>query len=261
MAAGKAIQVVLLDMDGVLIDVSQSYRRAIDETVLHFTGRRITRSITQRYKNRGGFNDDCALTHAIVVDSGMKVSLERVTAEFQRYYRGNQWNGFINDEQPLIQVATLEQMRQHGYILGIVTGRPAVEARWTLKHLRWQSYFPLLVAREHYGHRGKPDPFPLLHALSSLQAAGHHVHPKQALYMGDAIDDMVAARAAGLWAIGYVPPYLDYAAHSALLTNRGAHMIIRSPDQLPAILAQWQQAGTVPHPDEVEEACTPLSGD
>ncbi len=239
MAVPDAIKVVLFDMDGVLVDVSRSYRRAIEETVLYFTGRRINASVTQRYKNRGGFNDDWGLTHAIVVDSGMEVSLPRVTAEFQRRYRGDRWNGFINDEPPLVDAATLERLRHHGFILGIVTGRPAAEARWTLDHLGWRSYFPLLVAREHYGRRGKPDPFPLLHALGRLQAAGRQVRPDQALYIGDTVDDVVAASAAGMWAVGNVPPYLDHATHSKLLMERGAHIVVESPNQLPGVLESW----------------------
>ena len=35
------INALFFDMDGVLVDVSRSYRRAIEETVSHFTGREI----------------------------------------------------------------------------------------------------------------------------------------------------------------------------------------------------------------------------
>ena len=239
MAAREVIKAVLFDMDGVLVDVSRSYRRALRETVLHFTGRRITNLVVQRYKNRGGFNDDWALTHAIVSDCGMAVSLMRITEEFQRRYRGDHWNGFINDEPPLIANTTLEMLRQRGLILGIVTGRPNAEARWTLERLGWQAYFPLLIAREQYGRRCKPDPFPLLHALGILQAAGHHIRPEHAVYIGDTVDDMIAARAAGMWAIGIVPPYLDRVEQSALLSERGAHLVLDSLDRMPAVLQDW----------------------
>ncbi len=233
---------VLFDMDGVLVDASRSYRRAIEETVMHFTGRRISVRTVQRYKNRGGFNDDWALTHAILSDSGMEVSQLRVTAEFQRRYRGEQWNGFINDEPPLIATRTLDQLRQRGIILGIVTGRPAAEARWTLGRLSWMSYFPLLVAREQYGRRGKPDPFPLLHALGVIQAAGHDIRPTQVIYIGDSVDDMIAARAAGMWSVGSVPPYLDFAAHREVLMARGAHLVVESPNQLLSVLGNVVKA-------------------
>ena len=52
------LKAVLFDMDGVLVDVSRSYRRAIEETANHFTGRTLVPGTTQRYKNLGGFTDE-----------------------------------------------------------------------------------------------------------------------------------------------------------------------------------------------------------
>lgn len=225
------LKAILFDMDGVLVDVSRSYRRAIEETVLHFTGRKIQSNTIQRYKNLGGFNDDWKLTHAVITDSGMEVSLPRVIDEFQKRYRGENWDGFIAEEPPLVHTRTLEKLRQ-GRIMGIVTGRPEAEARWTLGRLGWKSYFPLIVAMEKQERRGKPDPFPLQHALAILDAAGRTILPEQTVYVGDTVDDMVAARAAGMWAVGVVPPYVDQEAHSALLRERGAHVIIHDPNLL-----------------------------
>ena len=53
MAVTPLIPVMLFDMDGVLVDVSGSYRRAIEETVYHFTGREVQQEMIQRYKDRG----------------------------------------------------------------------------------------------------------------------------------------------------------------------------------------------------------------
>ena len=235
------IRAILFDMDGVLVDVSRSYRRAIEETVMHFTGRKIQSNTVQRYKNLGGFNDDWKLTHAIITDSGMEVSLARVVDEFQRRYRGENWDGFIAEEPPLIKTRTLDKLTHSGRILGIVTGRPDAEARWTLGRLGWKRYFPLVVAKEKHERRGKPDPFPLQHALGILDAAGLNVKPESALYLGDSVDDMEAARAAGLWAIGMVPPYLDRETHAALLRQRGAHIVIDDPDTLPDLIETFAE--------------------
>ena len=232
----ESVKVVLFDMDGVLVDVSGSYRRAIEETVFHFTGRTITTSTVQRYKNRGGFNDDWTLTHAIISDSGMEVSRHRVVAEFQRRYRGDSWNGFITQETPLVRTQTLELLSASRLIMGIVTGRPELEATWTRNRLGWTRYFPLLVAREKHEHRGKPDPFPLQHALGILHAAGLEMRPEQAMYVGDTVDDMEAARAANMWAVGVTPPYVETEAHRALLESRGAHVVVANPNALPTLL-------------------------
>ena len=57
-------------MDGVLVDVSESYRATIQATVKHFTGLEPTHEEIQDWKNRGGWNDDWALSHAH--DSGAR---------------------------------------------------------------------------------------------------------------------------------------------------------------------------------------------
>ena len=236
MSGPVELKALLFDMDGVLVDVSRPYRRSIEETVLHFTGRKIQSTTVQRYKNLGGFNDDWKLTHAIITDSGMEVPLTRVIEEFQRRYRGENWDGFIAEEPPLIKTRTLEKLARGGRILGIVTDRPEVEARWTLDRLGWKRYFPLLVAKEKQERRGKPDPFALQHALGILDAAGLNVKPDSTIHIGDSVDDMQAARTAGMWVIGMVPAYLDRQAHAQLLLERGAHVIIHDPDTLPELI-------------------------
>jgi len=236
------LEAVLFDMDGVLVDVSGSYRRAIEETAAYFTGRQIVPGTTQRYKSAGGFNDDWKLTHAIVTDIGIQVPLSRIVEEFQRRYRGDNWDGFIADEPPLIQTRTLELLAATGRVLGLVTGRPDAEARWTLDRFGWKRYFPLVVSREKQEGRGKPDPFPLQRALTILSAAGRPVSAEEAVYVGDTVDDMVAARAAGLWALGVVPPYVENPVeYAALLRSSGAHAIIEQVDDLPAFLDAFSQ--------------------
>ncbi|GAB7094859.1 TIGR01548 family HAD-type hydrolase [Halolamina litorea] len=55
---------VVLDVDGVLVDVADSYRRAIIETVERRHGETIERETIQRFKDAGGFNNDWELTDA-----------------------------------------------------------------------------------------------------------------------------------------------------------------------------------------------------
>lgn len=231
------LRALLFDMDGVLVDVSRSYRRAIEETVEHFTGRDILPDVIQRYKNAGGFNDDWKLTHAIISDTGMGVPYSRVVDEFQKRYRGENWDGFITQEPPLLTSRTLEALVSGNRIMGIVTGRPQAEAAWTVEKYGWKKYFPLLVAREKQESRPKPDPYPLQYALGILDAAGHPVSEENCAYVGDTVDDMVAARAAGMWAIGFVPPYVDDAdGLAALLKEKGAHVVLRETGQLPDVV-------------------------
>lgn len=58
---------VVLDVDGVLVDVADSYRRAVVESVESVHGQTVERAALQRFKDVGGFNNDWALTDAIAL--------------------------------------------------------------------------------------------------------------------------------------------------------------------------------------------------
>ncbi|WP_277540033.1 TIGR01548 family HAD-type hydrolase [Haloarcula laminariae] len=58
------VDAVVLDIDGVLVDVADSYRRAIVESVEQVYGDTIEKGAIQRFKNAGGFNNDWELTDA-----------------------------------------------------------------------------------------------------------------------------------------------------------------------------------------------------
>ena len=76
---------VVLDIDGVLVDVADSYRRAIVESIDAVYGRTIRKADTQLFKDAGGFNNDWELTHAaalyiLATEAGYDASLETYTA-------------------------------------------------------------------------------------------------------------------------------------------------------------------------------------
>ncbi|MFB6166328.1 MAG: TIGR01548 family HAD-type hydrolase [Haloarculaceae archaeon] len=58
---------VVLDVDGVLVDVADSYRRAVVESVERVHGETISRVTIQKFKDAGGFNNDWELTYAVAL--------------------------------------------------------------------------------------------------------------------------------------------------------------------------------------------------
>ena len=60
MVAERKPDVIVFDMDGVLVEVSESYREAIRETVKHFTGETVSHDVIQDFKNAGGWNNGLA---------------------------------------------------------------------------------------------------------------------------------------------------------------------------------------------------------
>jgi HAD superfamily hydrolase (TIGR01548 family) len=74
---------VVLDIDGVLVDVADSYRRAIVESVERVYGRTIPKADVQAFKDAGGFNNDWELTYAAALFIlGRREGLKMTVAEF-----------------------------------------------------------------------------------------------------------------------------------------------------------------------------------
>ena len=74
---------VVLDIDGVLVDVADSYRRAIVESVERLYDRTIDRDDVQLFKDAGGFNNDWDVTYAaalyVLVDGRESIALSTFT--------------------------------------------------------------------------------------------------------------------------------------------------------------------------------------
>ena len=83
------VRAVLCDMDGVLVEVTESYRESIVQTVKHFAGITIERDLIQDYKNQGGWNNDWALTQRILADRGVAVEYDTVVDQFNKIFFGH----------------------------------------------------------------------------------------------------------------------------------------------------------------------------
>ncbi|WP_435334857.1 TIGR01548 family HAD-type hydrolase [Haloarchaeobius sp. TZWWS8] len=84
---------VVLDIDGVLVDVADSYRRAIVESVERVYGQTIRKADIQSFKDAGGFNNDWELTYAaalfvLATREGMSLSLDEFTDEIRQHGGG-----------------------------------------------------------------------------------------------------------------------------------------------------------------------------
>lgn len=228
-------------MDGVLVDVRGSYRRAITETVAHFAGDGPTPEQIQAKKDAGGFNNDWVLSEAFVREAGVSETdapFEAIKDRFNQIYQGDDFDGLIATEPAAIDTATLEALADR-YRLALVTGRPEADAEWTLRRFEWHAHVPVVVGMDQQAGREKPDPYGLDLALDAIG-----VDAEEAVYAGDTVDDMRAARAAGCVAVGIVPPGLDLDAHGRTLMNAGARVVLSTPNALPALLATLDAGDT-----------------
>ena len=224
------IDTVLLDMDGVLVDVHGSFRRAVDETVAAFAGAPPPPGRVQALKDGGGYNNDWVLSHALIREAGVDGPYEAGVAAFQARYRGADFDGLIAAEPANIRTETLAALAAVAR-LALVTGRPEADAVWTLRRFGWDAYVPIVVGMDEQAGREKPHPFGVLRALERLGS-----RPETALFAGDSVDDIGAALAAGVLPVGIVPQGIDPAAHRRTLRAAGAHIVLSTPDALPTLI-------------------------
>ena len=186
-------QVLVFDMDGVLVDVTDSYRETIVRTVEFFTGAKITRELIQDYKNQGGWNNDWLLSQRICADLGREVDYRTIVDKFNDFFLNQ---GLINRERWLPRNGLLERLSEK-FELAIFTGRSIYEAEITLKREGYRERFLLVTADD--VQREKPAPDGLL-KIAAMRPG------KQMLYVGDTVDDARSARAANVPFIGIAAP-------------------------------------------------------
>jgi HAD superfamily phosphatase len=232
--------ILVFDMDGVLVDVAESYRETIARTVEHFTGAAVTRTQIQEYKNQGGWNDDWLLTHHIVASAGVEVPFEVVQAQFQRLFLGDGTDGLILRERWVARPGVLEKLNEE-FRFALFTGRPREEAQLTLKRFAPELIFDPLVAMEDVENH-KPAPDGLLQIRGQTERSpspdAGNVPSVPAFYVGDTVDDARCARAAKVPFIGIAAPsnptYIDLVF---LFQAKGAYAIVDDINYLSEVFA------------------------
>jgi HAD superfamily hydrolase (TIGR01548 family) len=184
---------IVFDMDGVLTEVSESYREAIVQTVERFTGQTITRDLIQQYKNQGGWNNDWALSQKIAGDLGVAVDYHRVVDYFNEIFIGEDGDGLIRREGWFPEPRLLDRLRAR-HALAIFTGRLRYEADISLRRFSSGIQFDPIICAEDV-ENGKPAPDGLVKIRTRFPAA-------KLWYVGDTVDDARSARAAGVPFIG-----------------------------------------------------------
>jgi pyrophosphatase PpaX len=174
--------VVLFDFDGTLADtiplIVASYHHAIgtmgevadEHEVRSWIGRPLQPVLEERYPGRG--------------------------AELTDVYRT--WNLAHHDELILAvdgMPALLDDLHAAGARTGVVSSKKGETVRLGLRAVGLDDRIDVIAGQEHTDVH-KPDPAPLLYAATQLG-----VSPLDCVYVGDAVVDVEAARAAGMAAV------------------------------------------------------------
>ncbi len=255
MAADRAI--LVFDIDGVVRDVSGSYRRALADAVEHFTegAFRPNSADIDALKSEGIWNNDWEASWELVCRyfeaagrsrDRLAIDYDSLVAFFQNRYRGpddRHWTGYICAEPLLLSPAYFESLTASGVVWGFFSGAMRDEAAYVLEgKLGLNS--PVLVAME--DAPGKPDPTGLFAAVEQLENLHGLAKNLPVIYAGDTVGDMYAVenarqvRSTRNWlGIGILPPHvLDGAdrceAYAAGLKNAGAAAVFRNVEELTA---------------------------
>ncbi|MGD1071819.1 MAG: HAD-IA family hydrolase [Bryobacteraceae bacterium] len=220
---------IVFDMDGVLVDVHDSYRAAIQVTVKHFTGGEPSHLEIQDWKNRGGWNDDWQLSHRMIQERGGSVSYETVVDYFQAIFHGDGTNGLIMRERWLAVDGLFDRLAAC-HRLAVFTGRLRSEAHITLRRFEAKMFDPVVGSDD--VTRTKPDPEGLLKIRGAVE------HGK-CWYVGDTVDDARASSAAKIPFIGIAAPSnLRYAEAVRLLREEGAVAVLDDINSLEQAIAE-----------------------
>ena len=210
-----APEAILFDIDGVLADVSQSYRRAIEGTVAAFGGG-VGPDDIEAIKRRGDANNDWRVTQIVLAEQEIAVELDAIREVFDGLYWGDaETPGLWRTERFIGARDALKRLAGR-YPLAAVTGRPRRDADLFLEGFEIADLFTAVVTME--DAPAKPSPAPVRLAMTRLGVS-------TAWFLGDTRDDVDAARAAGVcpWAWW---PQADPERTRAHLTAQGAARVL-----------------------------------
>lgn len=260
--SGSRLAIVVFDIDGVIRDVSGSYRRAIADTVEHFTAGVYRPSSVEidHLKSEGLWNNDWEASRELIyryfeqrgqARSQVALDYDNLIAFFNARYRGadpNHWTGYICDEPLLLEPNYLEYLTSADILWGFFSGATRNEALYALSK-RLGLLAPVLVAME--DAPGKPDPTGLLAVINQLQQQHQIEQPLPTIYVGDTVADMYTVKAAKTlhpdrtWVgVGVLPPHVQEIAerrdaYQQTLKKAGAAQVFSNVEQITP--AQIQQ--------------------
>lgn len=201
---------VVFDVDGVLLDVGESYDIATELTVEYFTGTKVDLGLLGKLRVKSALGDDYNLSQALICGLGTgdvenfvdefprggtmdwvreryesPVDIEDIKAVFDTYYLGEMcpeplfpFDGLWKREKVLVDMSLLEEVESR-YSVGAVTGRSSLEMDLAEKTLGYR--FEHRVTSDDFL---KPDP----RALASL------VRDEPGVFIGDSNTDEVLVK-------------------------------------------------------------------
>ncbi len=136
--------ILIFDVDGVLVDVKETYWRSGLQAVHKLTGKKPTWAEFYEWKRQPGNNDDWRMVSRWATALGHPTTYEEARVAFQPFYWGVGGKpGNVRKEKLLISPPLIERWAKRRE-LNLFTGRTRQEFTYTFK--KWP-------AREKFSHR------------------------------------------------------------------------------------------------------------
>lgn len=183
----KIPELVLLDLDGTLVDSIPDLANAVNKTLQEFSiEERDLNSVRHWVGNGVEKLLHRALTNDIDGEAGSEL-FDKAFTKFMEIYSKNMC--VMSVCYPGVREG-IDYLKEKNITLGCVTNKSGQFVGPILEKLGIKDDMSIIIAGDTLAKK-KPDPLPLLHAASAFK-----VDPKKSLMIGDSISDVKAARAA-----------------------------------------------------------------
>jgi phosphoglycolate phosphatase len=186
------VDAVLFDLDGTLLHTSPDIGCALNRALTERGMPPIAPDAAERLIGGGS----AVLVERALSMLGLENQPQTHTQVLHRYELAYESicksaDGHLTERCPGLEAA-LEQLREMGIKLGVVSNKEMRFLEPLLLRFNLSGWFDIVVDGTALPQR-KPDPAPLLHACDALA-----VEPAHTLYVGDSVNDVLAAQAAGM---------------------------------------------------------------
>ncbi|MCQ2789332.1 MAG: HAD-IA family hydrolase [bacterium] len=209
-------QTIIFDMDGVLIDASNSFRVAAADTYKHYSGLELPLDEVSQLKKSGGHNNDWDMVEYLLGKINIFVNKKELVEYFENIYKV-----LSEKETPLVNDEFFEILSKD-YNLAIFTGRTNHDTQRTLKKHNWNKFFyPIITMQEVGIDHQKPDNL-------GIELIKKELNSEKYYFLGDTVDDMKAAKMSEVEGLGILPPHDKSEELSKLLKLAGANVVFKS---------------------------------
>lgn len=221
---------ILFDLDGTLLDTSRDMHTAINQTMQLANKPLVDYS---KIRNRVSFGGKHMLAAALDFDLNNNTEhaayIEQLLPSFLDFYAKTKFQltiAFAGIEELLLS------LEKNNISWGIVTNKNTALTEPLLKSIGYFDRSACVICGD-TTTKPKPAPDPLFYACNLLQ-----VKPQDCIYVGDALTDIQAGKAAGMRTIaaafGFIP-------ENTIVADWQADVIVNEPHEIFPWIQQWSK--------------------